>query len=185
MPTTLSKVAWLHQKRLHHQSKYRLSIWLALSTTLVLLPLLGAQPGQAQSVAFEGCKVGTVPVATLEDPSLNDLAVAVRNPATGYPEIRYNRAVAANIRYRTRLFFYAHECAHHVLGHTVGRGRAYPRATEQEADCWAIRQLYGSYFNNADLRVLQQDLTRLGRASRTHFGGAQRARNLNTCLRRR
>ena len=36
---------------------------------------------------------------------------------------------------KMQIFFYMHECAHHVLGHTI-----HPTLqSEKEADCWAIR----------------------------------------------
>ena len=34
-----------------------------------------------------------------------------------------------------QIFFYAHECAHHVLGHWYNR----TLSSEKEADCWAIK----------------------------------------------
>ncbi len=155
--------------------------WMALLAILISVTCVQL-PSRSQPVAFEGCQVDGLPVLTVEDPAVNDIAVALRNPATGYPEIRYNRAVATQLSYRTRLFVYFHECAHHRLGHTLGYGRALPLVMEQQADCWAIRQLYGKYLNAADLSALQQDLRFLSQASPTHFSGPQRARNLRDCL---
>jgi hypothetical protein len=81
----------------------------------------------------------------------------------------------------TRRFFYAHECAHHALGHTLGA--SYPTQREQQADCWAIRTLVSAgQIGSSDLREIQSDVARLGRADWTHLPGPQRAINLNACL---
>ncbi len=158
------------------------SFGLALLALWTPVALAQAYWPSDQPFRFEGCYVGGIPVVTLADPSLNDLAVARLNPRTAYPEIFYNPRVARQLRPQTRIFFYFHECAHHVLGHTFGRSKVYPAAMEQQADCWAIRTLYGSSFSPRDLAILQAEIARYARPPHFHLSGPQRAANLALCL---
>ena len=100
---------------------------------------LGAQPAAAQ-VSFGGCysPIGMIP--SIADPNLRDVAMAMVHPQGG-PLIVYNPYAVAMSDPAVQQFFYYHECAHHVLGHTIGAG--HPMTNEQAADCWAVRELVG------------------------------------------
>jgi hypothetical protein len=129
-------------------------------------------------IAYEGCHASGYPVATISDYSIPDIAVA--RIEGGRPVIRTNPQVLAWMQRPTRIFFYFHECAHHVLGHTFA-GPSMSR--EQEADCWAIRQLRASgSFGPREITVVQNDLAQFGRGDWTHLPGPYRAINLQACL---
>jgi hypothetical protein len=87
----------------------------------------------------------------------------------------------------SRMFVLAHECAHHLLGHTSNLGQAeryYGGTTKQEleADCWAAKSLQ-SIGNTQDI-----SRTILEQASKGHFAGGnypsgyQRAQNILACV---
>ena len=113
------------------------------------------------------------------NPSVQDVAVATYAP-NGAPVIIYNPNIVNWLSPPTRLFFYTHECAHHVLGHGV---RGHPLTREQEADCWGIQQLVSrGVLSDADVSSIQQDIARFGRGDWSHVPGPVRAINLRACL---
>ena len=118
-------------------------------------------------------------VASISDSTVNDIAVA--RVFNGRPVIVYNPIVVAWTQPVTRLFFYAHECGHHALGHLLQGLRL---GQEQEADCWSIRTLVKKgLFSDSDISAVQADIARMGRGDWTHLPGPQRAINLRACLR--
>jgi hypothetical protein len=131
-------------------------------------------------VTFDGCvDARGLPVASIPNYGLNDIASATLDPA-GRPVIYYNPRVVVTHYPATRLFFYAHECGHHALGHTFG---SVGMSQEQAADCWAIRTLdERGMVTQADVAVIQRELVQFSRADWTHLPGGQRAINLAACL---
>jgi hypothetical protein len=77
---------------------------------------------------FRGVAVETVRVADLGD--IGRAWVVNRVPLIVLDEKLLDR-----LPDKLQLFFYGHECAHHVLGHTV----LYRPDRESEADCWSIK----------------------------------------------
>jgi hypothetical protein len=143
--------------------------------------LLSHADAHAQ-VSFEGCVVKGIAVASVQNDSLNDIAMAtfMRTPNGMAPVIVYNSLVVASASPSTRVFFYAHECAHHVLGHALQGLRL---GQEQQADCWSIRMLVSMrIFEDAQISEVESDLARFGKADWTHLPGPQRAINLRRCL---
>jgi hypothetical protein len=140
---------------------------------------MGAPPRAEAQVSYEGCRAGGVPVASIANSSINDVAYAMVDNY-GRPIILYNPYVLQIASQPTRMFFYYHECGHHVLGHTIGRGHAMSR--EQEADCWAIRELVRNGFGRSQVNAIQRDIAAFGRGDWTHVPGPQRAINLDRCL---
>ncbi len=67
---------------------------------------------------------------------LDDLGdVAHARVINRMPIITLNRARLDTLPGKMQIFFFNHECAHHVMGHVF-----YPTATsENEADCWSIK----------------------------------------------
>jgi hypothetical protein len=130
-------------------------------------------------VTFEGCiDFRGIPVASVADMRVQDVAIATYAP-NGRPVILYNANVLRWLAQPTRIFFYAHECAHHALGHGVS---GHPMTIEQEADCWAIRELASrDIISPLDFRTIQNDIARFGQGDRTHLPGPQRAANLGLC----
>lgn len=154
----------------------------AIAASLALA--LPCMPAQAQSVSYEGCYLGgrgdrMAAVPSVTDPSLRDVGRAIG--WRGRPVIGYNPYLVELLSPQTRLFFYVHECAHHVLGHTAGE--ADPNTMEQQADCWAVRDLVAKgLFRPRDVATVQADIARHGRADATHAPGGIRAINLLACL---
>jgi hypothetical protein len=134
-------------------------------------------------VTYEGCVSGNgVRVASVRNDRIPDIAMASLVPTqAGFaPVIYYNMVVLSWLDAPTRVFFYAHECAHHVLGHVLAGLRL---GQEQEADCWAIRTLVNQgLFSDVEINAVQENLSRFGRADWTHLPGPQRAINLRRCL---
>lgn len=153
---------------------------LCLAGVLVAIAGAGARQSEAQAT-FEGCRdaLGR-PVASVAQPGIGDFARALLGPG-GQPIILYDPSVLPWVSRPFRQWMYAHECAHHALGHSIGR--AFPLTMEQEADCWGIQALQKSgRLRESDLRAIQSDLARLGRGDWTHLPGPQRAINLVACL---
>lgn len=129
---------------------------------------------------FEGCvDFRGKPVASILDPFVQDVAMAIYLTRDN-PVIVYNPEVVSWLTNPTRLFFYAHECAHHVLGHGVN---GHSLASEQQADCWALRELVSRrLLNDDDIGAVQRDIALFGRADWTHLPGPKRAINLRACM---
>jgi hypothetical protein len=130
---------------------------------------------------YEGCNdIRNIPVASISDYSVQDIAVAMLAP-NGAPLIRYNQNVVSSVAPQTRVFFYMHECGHHALGHNFGT--THQLRVEQDADCFAIRTMVGNgMVNDSDIRVIQADLYSKARGDWSHLPGPQRAINLRECL---
>jgi hypothetical protein len=132
-------------------------------------------------VTFEGCRdIRGIPVASIRDDSIGDVAKATIAP-DGSPVILYNVGVLHWLQPQTRLFIYAHECAHHALGHNFGT--THPLRMEQDADCWGIRTaVTDGQLSADDVAIVQADIARVGVADWMHLPGPQRAINLSACL---
>lgn len=144
----------------------------------------GASGGQAAAqpaITYPTCSdILGRQVASVQDNSINDVAIATL-AHDGSPIIKDNTTILAGFQPQTRLFIYAHECGHHVLGHIIGHGYAF--TAEQHADCWGIVALVRhQMISVADLRVIQHDMTGLGDGDWMHLPGPQRALNLEQCL---
>jgi hypothetical protein len=142
----------------------------------VMLPFLTYIPSSAQitCVDYRGIQVVSISAA-----GLMDIAMAGIAP-TGGPAIYYNPNAVPWFSPQTQLFFYAHECAHHVLAH-IAQGVSFQQ--EQEADCWGIVTLYDrGLISDIGVRFIQSDLARAGRADWTHLPGPIRGINLIGCL---
>lgn len=132
-------------------------------------------------VSFGGCRDARgIPVASIRNDRINDVAYANLD-RSGRPIIVYNSRVLSWQAPQTRLFWYGHECGHHALGHTLGRGH---RMTgEQAADCFGIVTIVKKgLIKLRDVEVIQRDLSRLGPGDWTHLPGPVRAINLKRCL---
>jgi len=149
------------------------------------MPVLNLPQLVQAQVTFGGCKdIRGFPVASVRVRALRDVAKADRDE-TSRPVIWYNPRILGYLREPTRLWIYAHECAHHALGHNYRT--ALPLAVERVADCWGIRALSRKRLvNQLSLLIIQNDLARVGeRGDWTHLPGPQRAVNLAECLLRR
>ena len=120
-------------------------------------------------------------VAAVVDSQIPDVARAFVDQQSGQPLVAYNPAIMGMLAPETQLFFFVHECAHHVIGHAVGL--ATPRTMEQEADCWAANRLHMTgLLGPRELQIIQADIIRYGRGDATHLPGNFRAANLAGCV---
>lgn len=74
------------------------------------------------------------PVRFVVNPGLNDVGRAYWAQE---PIIELNPGVLQQLPPKLQLFWYGHECGHHVLGHLLPGGQS-PQS-EIQADCWAIQ----------------------------------------------
>jgi hypothetical protein len=150
---------------------------LLAGSLLLLVSQAGSAAPRMNCVAANGARVVVV-----VDRQLDDVAVAMM--ANGKPIIAVNPPVLQRLRPQTQAFFYAHECAHHVLGHTLGTNHGL--AQEREADCWAMNALVTvGMFAAADVEVVQRDVARFGKKDWAHIAGVERALQFDKCLNRR
>lgn len=111
---------------------------------------------------------------------LDDLGdVAHARVINRMPIITLNRARLDTLPGKMQIFFFNHECAHHVMGHVF-----YPTATsENEADCWSIKA------GRREGLLAREDVVSFGpylaqsRGSAFgHLPGPQRAARLVACF---
>jgi hypothetical protein len=108
---------------------------------------------------------------------LNNVGMAGRYH--GRPIILFNPVILARFRPATRTFWYYHECAHHVLGHSLGNR---PMSRERDADCWAIREMKRrGLLTAAKLRTIERDLYPLNGDGVLYLPGPQRAAYVGYC----
>lgn len=121
-----------------------------------------------------------LPVAWKEQPSITDLAQATFDKHKR-PIVEWNPGRFKFMRPVSKLFFFAHECAHHALGHLyIGVQGA---EKEQQADCWAMHRLKNDgKLEGDDLSSIEQDLVKVARSDAHHSAGLMRASNLKWCL---
>jgi hypothetical protein len=116
-------------------------------------------------------------VLMLETPGTNNFYATVQN---GGPVILWDTIFARNLSPQAQTFFYAHECAHHALGHTLTN---IPSLREKQADCWAINTLVGSgVFNRADLSQVQSEISQFPGDWWVYLPGPRRAMFFEECL---
>ncbi len=124
------------------------------------------------------------PVLHVRNDSLSDVAFSDLMRHRGVP---MGPMTILNIRRLTKLtkasqlFFIAHECGHHVLGHLYFRQSG--QFAEQEADCYAIRSLIRSgVFTLNDVADVQSDMRKYAQRSLMHVAGEERALALIDCM---
>jgi len=150
-----------------------------VSLAVALIALAYAEPSSAQSpyfncVNFAGFNVQQVP-GNISG------AMATVSPY-GQPIIVYNPQQMAGLTPVMRDFIFAHECAHHVLGHGAIQPGNNPIA-EQDADCWGIQALVNGFgLHPGNIHQLQALLASFGPGDWAHFPGPIRAQNLPSCL---
>lgn len=154
----------------------------ALIAMLGTVLLLVAVPASADMFAGFDSFCG-LPVIVGSDPQ----TASARKDAAGRKFIHVDPGAMANWT-MSRMFTLAHECAHHLLGHTNPMGEAerfYGGTAKQEleADCWAAAKLRSvGYYSDITRTILE-------RASEGHFSsggypsGLERAQNIARCSR--
>lgn len=143
----------------------------AFAAVFALALTLAPTPAHAQ-ITYEGCQdpFGR-PVRSEQATHIPDVAIATAQ-GNG-PVILYNPFVLANLPPIVRRYFYAHECAHHRLGHIlIGQNNI---TAEQAADCWAAHAVQRAGATAAEMNVIAQTLASFGPGDWTHLPGPQRA----------
>jgi hypothetical protein len=134
-----------------------------------------------EDAPYKGC-IDAKGIAVLwrEDRGIRDLAQALFDKQ-GRPTVEHNPSRMKYLNELTRTFFYAHECAHHALGHLYGAVQGVDK--EQQADCWAVLTLKeNGSLGEEGLETIKQDLGTVARADVNHSAGLRRASNLKWCL---
>jgi|SRR6185503_6821197 len=99
----------------------------------------------------------------------------------GQPTIQYDARRVDGISPQVQLFVYAHECAHHVLGHDATR--SFTDAQEHDADCRGIDMLTGRLgFTSNDVILLQSGMIELGPGTARRLPWRTRMYDLEGCL---
>lgn len=115
-------------------------------------------------------------VAFVANPFLNDVGRA--QPGLP-PTIELNPVLLMQLPPKLQLFWYGHECGHHVLGHTIGN---YSQASESEADCWAIETGRSqNLFRRRDVAGFEPFFRNNPGSPWGHLPGPLRAANLMRC----
>jgi hypothetical protein len=117
-----------------------------------------------------------VPVALVPDPTLPDVGAA--RIVNNQPVIFMNPAVLNVQAPAMQLFWYAHECGHHALGHMVNLNQM----SEAQADCWAVRT--GRSQGWFPPQAFQLLIATLGNSPGDFWGhlpGPARIRNMAAC----
>jgi len=140
-------------------------------------------PGSAAAGAYKRCydpQGRPVVVLATAKVKMSNVAVAGRTK-DGRPFIAYNPEALKRFHAVTRIYIYYHECAHHRLGHSSGYR---PQNRENAADCFAIRYMTRQgMLNAARMRIIMNDVRRVGAGDHVHLAGAERARLLAKCYR--
>lgn len=154
-----------------------------LAVSLALLPLsvhanetfppLGKIAGvEIDCRDFKGASVRVVSIANLGD-------VGRAGVVNRVPIIAMDPRLLETLPPKLQLFFYGHECAHHVLGHVY----AFSLTRETEADCWSIKNGRDrALFSREDVEGFAPHLARSGGSSWGHMPGTERAKFLLKCF---
>jgi hypothetical protein len=121
---------------------------------------------------IRGTKVRVVSISDLGD-------VGRAGVINRVPVIAIDPALLATLPPKLQIFFYVHECAHHVLGHPY----TYNLNRESEADCWAIKHgRDNGHFARADVEAFAPYLRGSGGSAWGHLPGPERARHMLQCF---
>lgn len=132
--------------------------------------ILGGQPLTCRD--FRG-----TPVRFIEMTELGDVGRALI--ITRMPVIALDPDRLATLPTTLQIFFYEHECAHHILGHMFNR----TLTSESEADCWSIN--YGrdnGLFTRGDVEAFAPYLAKSKGSPFGHLPGPERAAFLLSCF---
>lgn len=126
----------------------------------------------------------------LANQNINDIAVACL--FNGNPVVFYKTDIffSFKISDATRLFFYAHECMHHSLGHVlittadpISRLPIFQLYMEKKADSAAIKTLWDMrLIDSASLQQITIELSKLAPGDFNHLPGPERAFDLFSYL---
>lgn len=124
------------------------------------------------------CKdIHGVAVHTLQVANLGDVGRA--GVVNRVPIIAIDPNIIERLPDKLQIFFYQHECAHHVLGHWFQTSLS----MESEADCWAIKHGRDTgFFSREDVMSFAPFLAKSGGSPFGHLPGPERAKYLVKCF---
>lgn len=124
------------------------------------------------------CKdIRGVAVHTMQVANLGDVGRA--GVVNKVPIIAIDPHIIARLPDKLQIFFYEHECAHHVLGHWFQTSLT----MESDADCWAIRHGRDTgIFSRDDVLSFAPFLANSGGSPFGHLPGPERSKNLVKCF---
>lgn len=153
-----------------------------LSRCFVLAAASGFLATRSAAQVFVGyAEFCGLPVIVAPDPQ----TASARKDQFGNPIIHIDPAAASNWTVSSR-FTIAHECAHHLLGHTTTLGNLARFSggsvtQELEADCWAAQKLRSIGMNAEINRMILQNASYGHFSSPGYPSGADRAANIVAC----
>lgn len=157
---------------------------LALITCLVALTL-GGRVASAEGLEVQPLIAGSpmrcydfrgAVVRTLQTTELGDVGRA--SIVARMPIISLDSDRMAALPQKMQVFFYMHECAHHVLGHVIRP----TLESEREADCWSIN--YGRWaglFTRRDVEGFEPFFAKSNGSRFGHLKGPERQAYLLKC----
>ncbi len=137
---------------------------------LVVQPVIGGNPMRCYD--YRGAVVRTLRTSELGD--VGRASIIARMPIISLDTDRL-----ATLPAKMQVFFYMHECAHHVLGHVIRP----TLESEREADCWAID--YGRWaglFTRADIEGFAPHFASSRGSKYGHLPGPERQAYLLKCF---
>jgi len=151
-----------------------------IKSLLVMVVLSFAHNSQAQMFVGYDAFCG-LPVIVGSDPQ----QATARTDQFGQKFIHVDPAVMADWS-ASRIFVLAHECAHHLLGHTNGLGQLErfhggTKKQELEADCWAAEALLNAGQNFDITRTMLEHANQGHFSSNGYPSGQERAMNIASC----
>jgi len=138
-----------------------------------------AAPGETTIAGMPvSCKdIRGVAVTTMQVANLGDVGRA--GVINRVPIIAIDPEIIGRLPNKLQLFFFQHECAHHVLGHWFQMSTT----METDADCWAIRHgRDDGTFSRDDVMSFAPFLAKSGGSPFGHLPGPQRAKQLLKCF---
>lgn len=151
---------------------------------LLLLLAFPSVPSQSQDMFAGYDEFCGIPVVV---GNTNRIALALKDN-TGRPYIYIDQAAMANWTV-SRIFTLAHECGHHIQGHTSQMGLMIrttkwggTKIQELEADCWAARALNERGYNFDVHRMISEHAGQGHYSQGGYPSGVERARNISQCL---
>lgn len=117
-----------------------------------------------------------VAVRTMKIANLGDVGRA--GVINRVPIIAIDPHIIERLPHKLQIFFYQHECAHHVLGHWFQASLN----MESDADCWAIRHGRDTeMFSRDDVMSFAPFLAKSGGSPFGHLPGPKRYQHMLKC----
>lgn len=142
----------------------------ATAEGLEIQPVIGGSPMRCYD--YRGAVVRTLQTTQLGD--VGRASIIARMPIISLDSDRL-----ATLPTKMQIFFYMHECAHHVLAHVVKP----TLESEREADCWSIN--YGrtaGLFSRKDVEEFAPHFARSNGSRFGHLPGPARQAYLLECF---